>query len=141
MKRTKWIVVLSVVALQAAPSATLAFQAFNRLQVEPIGDGVFEVVARVGSSATDFWCGAGDYASRVLNAGATQRIYLWRAIGSSVTRPGKKAVQFSLSPPPGADTSTGYSVTVKRVGDNMNVSLSQSYCYDRRADAVIFQGA
>ncbi|WP_425043169.1 hypothetical protein [Primorskyibacter sp. S87] len=117
-----------------APSSALAWWAFNRHQVEPVGNGVFEVVAEVGSAPKDFWCGAGDYAIRVLRTSATQRIYIWKAIAPSTIRQGRKGVQFALQPPPGADTSTGYSLTVKREGDNLNAAMAQGYCYDRRAE-------
>ena len=38
--------------------------------------------------------------------------------------------------PAGADTSPGYSVSVKRVGDNMPASMAQNYCYDNTADEI-----
>ncbi|WP_240482169.1 hypothetical protein [Ruegeria marisrubri] len=99
-------------------------------------NGVFEVVNHFGSAPKDYWCGAGDYAIRVLRTPATQRVYLWQAVGPSVAEPGKKGVQFSLQPPAGADTSPGYSVSVKRVGDNMPASMAQNYCYDNTADEI-----
>ncbi len=133
-------ITLAATLAMILPSAALAFRAFNRMEVLPVSNGVYEVVSEVGAGPTNYWCGAGDYAQRVLGAGSTDRVYIWQGIGPSVNRPGKKSVQFSLTPPPGADTSTGYSVNVDRPGDNMNVSMAQNYCYDRRADAVQFVG-
>lgn len=126
---------LSILATAALllPAVASAWTAWNRLEVQPLKNGVYEVISDVGSGPVQFWCGAGDYGMRVLGAGATQRIYIWEAIGPSVTRPGRKAVQFSLTPPPGADTSTGYSLTVKRAGDNITAAMAQNYCYDRLA--------
>ncbi|WP_146344482.1 hypothetical protein [Falsiphaeobacter marinintestinus] len=123
------------------PSAALSWRAWNRHEVLPVSNGVYEVVSEVGygTGATDYWCGIGDYAQRQLRAGATQRIYIWKAVGPSVNRPGRKAVQFSLSAPSGANTSPGYSVSVKRVGDNMTVSMAQNYCQDQRVDNLRFQ--
>ena len=108
----------------------------NRHEVFPVSDTVWEVVSEVGSSAADYWCGAGDFAQRVLGTPAAQRIYIWKAIGPSVTRPGRKAVQFSLTPPPGADTSTGYSLTVRRAGDNLARHAAVQYCYQFDGDDI-----
>ncbi|MGI9368004.1 MAG: hypothetical protein ACR2O2_04120 [Ruegeria sp.] len=105
-----------------------------RTAVAKVSDGVFEVVSLSGSAPVAYWCGAGDFAIRNLRTQATQRIYIWKAYGPSVSQPGKKAVQFSLSPPEGVDTTPGYSVTVKRVGENMTAGSAQGYCYDNMID-------
>lgn len=114
--------------LAASPGAALAFFALNRLEVVPLSNGVFEVVGRVGSAAADFWCGAGDYAISHLRAPASQRIYMWSAIAPSQTRPGRNAIQFALSEPPGGAVSPGFTLSMKRVGDNMRASQAQGYC-------------
>lgn len=124
------------VLLVALPGAALAWRAANGHKVHDLGGGVFEVVGRIGSGAQQYWCGAGDYAIAVLGAAAAQRVYVWRPIGPSVAEPGRKAVQFALSPPPGADTSTGYSLTVRRAGDNLRAAAAQQYCYDSGFEAV-----
>ncbi len=117
------------------PTWAAAWWAFNRHEVFPVSETSWEVVARVGTSAADYWCGAGDFAQRVMGVPAASRIYIWKAVGPSVNRPGKKAVQFSLSPPPGADTTTGYSLSVKRAGDNLARHAAVQYCYQyHRAD-------
>jgi hypothetical protein len=95
----------------------------------PVSETVWEVIADVGTSAADFWCGAGDYAQRVMGVPAASRIYIWKPVGPSVNVPGRKAVQFSMSPPPGADTSVGYSLTVKRAGDNLARHAAVQYCF------------
>ncbi|PJE34715.1 hypothetical protein CVM52_20860 [Pseudooceanicola lipolyticus] len=116
-------------ALALLPTLGSAWTAYNRHEVVPLGDGVFEVVSEVGSGPTDFWCGAGDYAYRQMRAAAVQRLYLWRAIGPSVSRPGRKAVQFSLTPPPGADLQPGFALSMNDVGDNLRAGAAQQYCY------------
>ena len=119
------------VLLIALPGAALAWRAHNGHRVHDLGGGVFEVVGRVGSGAQQYWCGAGDYAIAVLGAAAVQRVYVWRPIGPSVVEQGRKAVQFALSPPPGADTSTdSYSLTVRRAGESLRAAAAQQYCYD-----------
>ncbi|MFC3614277.1 hypothetical protein ACFORG_10940 [Lutimaribacter marinistellae] len=120
--------------LALLPGSALAFTAFNRHEVEPVGNGVFEVLNEVGSGAQQYWCGAGDYAIRVLGAGATQRVYLWRAKGPAQTRANRQSVQFSLTAPTGVDTTPGLSLSTKRVGDNMTAASAQNYCYDRVRD-------
>lgn len=128
---------LMLAAALLTPTLAFGFQAFNRFEVYPVDqNGVFEVVNRHGSAPKDFWCGAGDYAIRVLRTSATQRVYLVKPVGSAVTVQGRKGVQYALTPPQGADTSPGYSVSVKRVGDNMPAHMAQNYCYDRLEDEL-----
>ncbi|TMV03258.1 hypothetical protein FGK63_19810 [Ruegeria sediminis] len=134
MKSIAKVAVLS--ALILVPGVASAFRAWNRAQVYDLGSGVFEVVNYFGTVPRDYWCGAGDYAIRVLRTPATQRVYLWQAEGPSVSEPGRKGVKFSLKPPAGADTTPGFTVTVKRVGDNMSASMAQNYCYDNTADEI-----
>jgi hypothetical protein len=130
MKR--FVRVFLIAAMALAPTwAGAAWRAANRLEVLPVSDGVFEVIGQTGSSAGDYWCGAGDYARSKLRTGATQRVYLWRALGFSQSGKGRKAVQFSLAPPSDALTSPGYSLSVKAVGDNMTAAAAAQYCYSR----------
>lgn len=136
---TRFAVLCTALAMAVMPSAGSAWRAWNQHDVYPVSEGVFEVVSEVGSGATDFWCGAGDYAYRALRTKGVQRVYIWRAIGPSVTKPGKKAVQFSLTPPSGADTSSRISLSVKAVGDNLRAAMAQQYCFDGDADDPFFR--
>ncbi|MBL4769022.1 MAG: hypothetical protein JKY94_15145 [Rhodobacteraceae bacterium] len=122
---------LSVVLL-SIPTWALSWYAWNRYQVFPVSDSVFEVVERPGSTggANHYWCGAGDYAQRVLKTKTNQKIYIWKAIGKSVTKPGARAVQFSLNAPANPSASPGYSLSVKAVGDSLSTAAAQRYCYD-----------
>ena len=117
--------------LLAIPGTALAWTAANGSAVIPVSADRFEVINRASSRAPDYWCGAGDYAIRVLGVGPARRIYTWRGLGPSVTRPGRKAMQFALAPPDGADTSTPLSLSLHRVGDNLNASMAQNYCYEQ----------
>lgn len=121
-------------ALLALPSLALSWRAWNQHEVFPVSKGVYEVLSRPGSGPADFWCGIGDFATSQLGVKATQRLYIWRGIGPSVTRPGYKAVQFALSAPKGADTSTPLTLSVKRVGDNLTAAAARQYCYGGRFD-------
>ncbi|NVO56423.1 hypothetical protein HW561_11545 [Rhodobacteraceae bacterium B1Z28] len=100
-----------------------------RTEITPLQNGIYEVKAIGSSAAINYWCGIGDYAIRTLGVSNSQRIYIARAY-----EPGVRTVQFSLTPPPGADTNPGYSITVKRVGENMSASSAQNYCYDNFMD-------
>ncbi len=100
-----------------------------RTEIRPVEDGVYEVKAIGSSAPVNYWCGIGDFAIRQLRVQRSQRIYVWKAY-----EPGARTVQFSLKPPPGADTTPGYSITVKRVGENMSASSAQNYCYDNFMD-------
>lgn len=128
----RYITLAACAVIVAAPQSAMAWRAWNRHEVLPVSQGVYEVIAEVGygTAARDYWCGIGDFALRQLGTSAVQRIYIWAPEGPSVNRSGKKAVQFALEPPQGADTSTQLSLTVKRAGDNMNASSAQNYCYD-----------
>ncbi|MBE1285693.1 MAG: hypothetical protein GJ676_20445 [Rhodobacteraceae bacterium] len=129
MRKLKMLPVIAT--LVTIPSLAFGFQAWNRHTVNPLQGGVFEVVSEVGSGAADYWCAAGDYAIRVLRTSATQRIYIWSPVAPALTQQGRRGVQFSLQPPQGANTDPGYSLSVRRAGDNLRASSAQNYCYDR----------
>lgn len=134
MKRAQLVAI--ALSLSVLPTWATAWWAMNRHEVFPVSDNAWEVVSRVGSSAADYWCGAGDFAQRVLGTPAAQRIYIWKAVGPSVNRPGRDAVQFSLTPPPDSDTTTGYSLSVKRAGDNLARHAAVQYCYQFEGDDI-----
>ena len=131
-----------VALLIAIPGAAQSWRAMNGHEVQPLGDGVYEVVGRVGSGASDYWCGIGDYARVVLDLPGVQRIYVWRPVGPSVTRSGRKAVHFALTSPPGAKAKAknDYSLTVRRTGENLSAVMARQYCYDSRFDEFPWRG-
>ncbi len=101
-----------------------------RTQITPLKDGTYEVKPVGGSSAAvTYWCGIGDYAVRTLGVSNSQRIYVSKAYEKGV-----RTVQFSLTPPPGANTNPGYSLTVNRVGENLSAASAQNYCFDNSID-------
>lgn len=121
-----WLIVL--------PIAAQAWWAWNRHEVLPVAEGVWEVVNEVGTGAQDYWCGIGDFAIRQLRSKATQRIYVWQAVGPAVNRPGRKSVQFSFAPPPGSSNKRGYSLSIKIPGYSLNAATARYYCFDRMDD-------
>lgn len=130
MKRIVFFVTaLSLTIMNGTPLQ--AHRQFLQQDIADLDLGVFEVVGRIGDGAADYWCGAGDYASRYLRAAAVERLYIWKGIGPSQSAPGKKAVQFAFRAPEGSNTTPGLSLSVKAVGDNMTVSSAIQYCFDR----------
>jgi hypothetical protein len=117
-------------AVAIAPGGAGAVPAFVKQDVVPLNENVFEVTGRVGATPGDYWCGAADFAQRYLDAGATDRIYIWRGLGPSQSKPGKTSVQFSFSPPAGAQVAPGYSLSVKTAGDSLTTSAAIQYCFD-----------
>ncbi|WP_254429744.1 hypothetical protein [Ruegeria atlantica] len=97
--------------------------------VTPMDNGVYEVAVSGSSAPVSYWCGIGDFAISTLRTKATQRIYVVRAYEKGV-----RTVQFSLTPPEGVDTAPSYSISVKRVGENMSAGSAQGYCWDNFMD-------
>ena len=126
---TKFIYALAFGAV-GLPATAGAWEAENRLTVNPVKDGVFEVVGRPGSAGAEFWCAAGDYALRVLDAGADAPVYIVRARGTPVTSDRKSGVQFSLSAPTRATPASSLFLSMRNVGDSLNVAFARSYCVD-----------
>ncbi|WP_333683027.1 hypothetical protein [Pontibaca methylaminivorans] len=125
------LAVMTLALCLAAPQVALSWRAVNRQEVFPLGNGVFEVLSRPGAGPRQFWCAAADYARRVLDAPAAQRIYIHRGIGPSMTRPDYKAVQFAFQPPPGARTDHGYALSLDAVGDSQRTAAARQFCHDR----------
>jgi len=122
----RWVFAAVLISI---PGLAVAWRAWNRLEVYPVSKTVFEVIGEPGSGAADYWCGAGDFAISVLRSKVADRVYIWRAIGGSVNKPGYKAVQFSLKPPADTSPSPGYSLSVKATGDNLTAAAARQYCF------------
>lgn len=119
-------------ALAAVSVAVLAASADARIiqnSVLPLNNTTFEVIGDRSSAAKDYWCSAGDFAISQLRTSAAQRIYVVRTLAPSENVGGQKSVIFSLTPPEGVDTTPGFNVTVKTLGDNMNASMARNYCF------------
>lgn len=121
------------------PAAGLAYVAVNWLDVAPLSRTVFEVVGQAGSGPREYWCGAGDYAIAQLGVSATTPVYLWAAYGPSQSQPGRKAVQFALSVPPGGAAPPSYSLSIRNVGDSLTAAAARQYCYGNRFEEEIWR--
>lgn len=60
--------------------------------------GAFEVVAYAGNDTENYRCSAGEYVIRALHQPTNTRIYLLKPQGPSVTRPGRRAMTFTVAP-------------------------------------------
>lgn len=110
--------ILIAAALAAAVPAH-AFTSSNRMRVDSTGPVTFSVSARSGQvGAIDFWCAAGEYAWRRLNARNNARIYRL----SEPPRRGGQPIVFSLDPT-GKASRTGLSVIG---GDDGSLSVSSA---------------
>lgn len=112
------------------PQVADAFNGRRGTTVNPVNNAVFEVVARGAASGATYWCGAADYARRVLGASWTTRIYIARGRGPSETTGRKTAVQFTLDPAAAGITATSPNVLLNalKTGDNMSVQSANLYC-------------
>ncbi|WP_158964645.1 hypothetical protein [Chachezhania sediminis] len=124
------------IATVAIPTVAAAFIAINQLTVNPVKQGVWEVVGNAGSSPAQLWCAAGDYGLRVEKLPSSHRIYLYRARGLGETENRSNTAQFSAAPPPSGALSPGLTLDMKRVGDNMTIAFARSYCGDERDGSV-----
>lgn len=112
------------------PVPAEAFTGRRGTRVNPIATIGFEVIARTAGSSADYWCGAGEYAHRVVNAPWTTRIYVLRGRGPSVTTGRRSAVQFTLDPAAAGvvPQPQGLIVDLLAPGYSMQVQLAVTYC-------------
>ncbi|MDE4173418.1 hypothetical protein PXK01_04575 [Phaeobacter sp. PT47_59] len=118
-------------------SAAQAFTTSDGVRVNPVSPGVFEVIPQNSGSPRDFWCGASEYARRVLGAGWQDKVYVLRGRGVSVTTGKRSAVQFTLSAERIDVPSVGRRSWLRiglRVGDALSVQQAGLYCHDRSID-------
>ncbi|MEW2911337.1 hypothetical protein [Leisingera sp. JC11] len=116
--------------MMAIPVSLEANASRHSIRVNPVSDGIFEVIPRPGKGIL-FWCGAADYAHRVLRVPWSAKLHITRGLGPSETTGRRSAVQFTLDanlavPPPAG----GYgSVNSLQAGDTMSVQKAFDYCF------------
>ncbi len=128
-RNVRTIFALAAAASMAAGSA-LAFTSSNYMRVNPVSASVFEVVARGRANPGDYWCAAAEFLLFNGSTNATQRIYVVRRLGAAETMNRRSAVHFSLVAPEGVDTRPGFTMSVKRVGENLSAAMARNQCYD-----------
>ena len=130
---------LTLVTLVAMASPALAYyQPLIPLEVRDTGTpATFEVIEGRGAGPSHIWCVAADHARRVLDADGTQRLTVISPLGASQTKPGSKAVAFTLDPQTAAAVTEdrsgflgGVLLSVRRAGSSMSVTQALQYCTD-----------
>ncbi|MDX2483653.1 MAG: hypothetical protein QNK42_08325 [Pseudodonghicola sp.] len=116
--------------LLALPICAQAVPAGRNMRVNPVDAAVFEVIAPTAAPGGDYWCGAADYARRVLGADWSTRVYIVRGRGPSVTTQRRTAVQFTVQPEVAGvqPIAPVFVMNMMKPGDNMSVTQALSYC-------------
>ena len=91
------IVALALGAASAAQAQNFLATPGNG-RVYPINENVFEVVGNSGLGYDLWWCGASQYARRVLGAGWGAQVSIARGLGPSQATGRRSSVQFTLNP-------------------------------------------
>lgn len=113
-------------------SAQNAF-ATNGARVYPLDSNVYEVVGNSGGGYRLFWCGAGEYARRVLGASWSSQISIVRGLGPSQATNRRSAVQFTLNPDAaGVTPMQSPRLNAYDVGDTKSVNEASGYCNEIR---------
>ena len=129
---------LSLALIAALGSPALAFQPLIPLEVRDMGTpGTFEVIESRGAGPSHIWCVAADHARSTLDAAGTQDLTVISPLGASQTKPGSKAVTFTIAPDVAAAVTEdrsgflgGVLLSVRRVGTSMSVTQALQYCTD-----------
>lgn len=130
MSYVAFLATLALGAAFALPNSADAFSGKKNTRVNPVDDQVFEVIARTAGSATNYWCGAADYARRGLNAPWTATLYIARGRGPSVTTNRRTAVHFTLDPSRAPQSAAGTIFQFGDLieGDSLSVQRAHQYC-------------
>ncbi|MEE4347568.1 MAG: hypothetical protein V2I53_12295 [Paracoccaceae bacterium] len=129
---------LPLALMIALSGPALAYQPLIPLEVRATtAPGTFEVIESRGAGPSHIWCVAADHARHVLRASGTQRLTVVSPLGASQTKPGSKAVTFTIAAETAASVTEdrsgflgGVFLSVKRVGASMNVTQALQYCTD-----------
>ncbi|MEP2533392.1 hypothetical protein [Shimia sp.] len=134
MKRA--LLVSALVVAGCSETSAGGFVTRTGVRVVPVNDMVFEVGARPGETMNaDFWCGAGDYARRVLGAGDRDRVYVVSEAGQGAVIQGNSTAQFSLSPPAQTQGALGnVSHWGPKIGNQTTVVEARLKCRTHRSE-------
>jgi len=122
----------ALAACTAEPPREGVYLARNDLRVVPFAPDRFEVLARAGTAGPDYFCAAGDFAQRFLNAGATDRVVVVEPSGPSRFNPGGRGMVFRVAPAGSVRPSGGITVRTGRAGENRTVAHARALCEVRR---------
>lgn len=124
------VIVLTAAALAfAVPVAAKTYRAINWLPVILLTNDTFEVIEDRGAGPRGIWCAAADYTRAIGRDTTRKRLYILEARGPSKRVKGAKSVVFTLEPDEElARSPQSYSLSVRRVGDNLAVSHALNFC-------------
>ncbi|MDO6478341.1 hypothetical protein [Shimia thalassica] len=131
MHKRSFVITMTTVAI-AAGTATAQFGYVPwRVNALP-GNGNFEVVEGPGAGNQRYWCEAAKFARDRLRVRGNTRMYIINPEGRSQTQANSYGVGFTVDPSPevleAAKSAGGYSVSITKIGYNLSVSHSQSFC-------------
>ncbi|WP_299353720.1 hypothetical protein [uncultured Shimia sp.] len=123
------VIGLALFLVAGAAEAKVRF--LNPVNTLPNGQG-FEVVDRLGTDTARIWCDAAR-AAQAGGVGNTQRIYVSRTYGPSLTAPGIDGVSFTSTPDTAvqnaAQALTGArTLSLTTLGNNLTVGQGVGYC-------------
>lgn len=115
----------------ALPASAQGYLAVNRLVVNPVAGGDFEVIEARGEGARGMWCAAADYVLAARGSGNRTRLYVKEARGPAATAPGRKGVTFTTNADRLAvQPSQAVSVSVRQTGQGLPVNHALQFCRD-----------
>ncbi|WP_425092575.1 hypothetical protein [Tropicimonas sp. S265A] len=134
----KWAPVLVTAIFFVTGSTSVGaaseFVAANKQRVVPasIEGAQMEVFSTAGAAGPQYFCAAGDYAVRRLEAGNSDRLVVVKGEAPSESRPRFRSVFFSVVPWQGErGGNSSINVQVDRPGEEMSVVVARKFCPPR----------
>lgn len=119
---------LALSACAALDQPQQSYTARNGLRVFQYQNGQFEVLALPGTSGSDYFCAAGEYARVMRNARAAERVVVTGVDGPSRTVPRGRSMVFKIGPPGPRTEGLVTTVPMRRLGASFTVAASQQFC-------------
>lgn len=122
-------------APRAVPDPMPAYRSVvgNTVLAVPGKPGTFEVIAYAGNDAEYFRCSGGSYVTKALGLLPNRRVYLVAPLGPSATRPGRRAITFTVLPDAALLSAAealpeDYTLAMTRPGDSFLAGAGASLC-------------
>ncbi|WP_212523983.1 hypothetical protein [Actibacterium sp. MT2.3-13A] len=95
--------------------------------------GTFEVIAYAANDAEHFRCSGGSYVTKALGLLPNRRVYLVAPLGPSATRPGRRAITFTVLPDDALRTAAAalqedHTLAMIRPGESFQAGAGASLC-------------